>query len=71
MRMMTALSRVFLARPYLCPVCHRKVRQLYPLTHYDHKARHWRPVNACLACCGPSGEDGPIIAPQLHRAIQR
>jgi hypothetical protein len=63
---------VLLDRPYLCPLCHRKVRQLYPLVHYDAKLGHWRPVNACLACCGPSEqEDSTVAGPFRHKAIER
>lgn len=62
---------VLLDRPYLCPVCRRKVRQLYPLTHYDKKTGHWENVNACLACCGPVGEESPSIGIIKHRAIER
>lgn len=65
-------SRIFLDRPFLCPVCRRKVRQLYPLTHYSDKTGHWVAVEACLACCGPAGDDGRGLGgPFRHRAIER
>lgn len=38
-----------------CELCGKAVRQLYPLTHHDGK--HWVPVRACVACCGPAGFD--------------
>jgi len=64
--------KVFLDRPYLCPLCHRKVRQLYPVTRYDKKAGRWTNGMACLACCGPAEDERTSIGgPHRHRAIQR
>lgn len=65
------MSRVLLDRPYVCPLCHHKVRQLYPLTHYDPKARHFVNVKACLSCCGPAGDEGPTFDIFRHRVIER
>lgn len=63
---------VLLDRPFECPLCHRKVRQLYPLTRYDEHARHFVNGKACLACCGPEGEDPTQIGSQFRaRKIQR
>lgn len=39
----------------VCEVCGETVRQLYPVTHYDGK--HFRPVKACITCCGPARDD--------------
>jgi hypothetical protein len=64
---------ILLDRPFHCPICSQRVRQLYPLTHYDDKKRRWVNVNACLACCGPAGNDDQIAWPNLlrHRPIER
>lgn len=60
-----------LDRPFHCPLCQQKVARLYPVTHYDHRMRRWRPVNACLACCGLREKDGPTFDLRQHRPIQR
>lgn len=68
------MTRVFLPRPFVCPVCHRKTRQLYPLTRYDHHKHRWVNGDACLACCGPEYPDDekPLIDSQFRRrSIER
>ncbi len=67
------MSRILLDRPYVCPICKGKVRQLYPVTLYNHKSGHWVPVNACLPCCGAPGDDGTAVTPLglRYKPIQR
>jgi hypothetical protein len=36
----------------VCQVCGDKVRQLYPLTHYDPKIRRWKPMRVGRCCLG-------------------
>jgi hypothetical protein len=42
----------------ICGLCGDKVRQLYPLTHYDPKIRRWRPVRVGRCCLGEWNEYG-------------
>lgn len=36
----------------ICGLCGNRARQLYPLTHYDHKLHRWRPVRVGRCCLG-------------------
>lgn len=63
---------ILLDRPFKCPKCGRNVRQLYPVTDYDKKVGRFVNGKACLACCGPEGEDPTQIGSQFRaRKIQR
>lgn len=46
-----------------CEVCHQPARQLYPLTRYDPTVRRFRPVKACVGCCGPARDDDAVGRP--------
>ena len=42
----------------ICGLCGDRVRQLYPLTHYDHKLHRWKPVRVGRCCLGAWDEYG-------------
>lgn len=47
-----------------CELCAQPTTQLYPLTR--HNGKHFVPVRACLACCGPASSEtfGSVSLPR-------
>lgn len=48
----------------ICEVCGEPTKRLYPLCW--HNGKHFVPVRACLACCGPSSSEtfGSVSLPR-------